>query len=67
MRKKNKNKKINNIVIKSFIVIAVVIMLLTITPGEAIQVQAQKTAKVGGSSLNEIVSGVGASANDNYG
>ncbi|MCG2826376.1 MAG: hypothetical protein L6265_07290, partial [Thermoplasmatales archaeon] len=38
MRKKNKNKKINNIVIKSFIVIAVVIMLISVMPSEASQI-----------------------------
>jgi hypothetical protein len=33
--KKNKNKKVNSIILKSFIAIAIVIMLLTIMPGEA--------------------------------
>ncbi|MDI6917860.1 MAG: hypothetical protein QMC80_08715 [Thermoplasmatales archaeon] len=39
---KNKNK-FGSIVIKSFIAVAVVIMLLTITPGEAIQAQAENS------------------------
>jgi len=34
MRKKNKTRKINNIVIKSFIVIAVLMMLLNVMPSE---------------------------------
>jgi len=65
--RKMKKTKINNIVIKSFIVIAVVIMLLTITPSEAIQAQTQKTAKSGDPPLNELVSGVGAKAEEKYG
>ncbi|MDI6917863.1 MAG: integrin alpha, partial [Thermoplasmatales archaeon] len=63
---KNKNR-FGNIALKSFIAVAVVIMLLTITPGEAINAQAQKTAKSGDPPLNELVSGVGAQANDNFG
>ena len=35
MRKKNKTRKINNIVIKSFIVIAVVMMLISVMSNEA--------------------------------
>lgn len=34
MRKKNKNKKIKGLVIKSFIVIAVVMMLISVMPSE---------------------------------
>ena len=62
-----KTRKINSIIIKSFIVIAVVIMLLTITPGEAVQARTQKTAKAGDPPLNELVSGVGAKAEEKYG
>ena len=64
---KTRNKKINSIIIKSFIVIAVVMMLLTITPSEAINAQTQKTAKSGDPPLNELVSGVGAKAEEKYG
>ncbi|MBU3901919.1 MAG: hypothetical protein KKE04_00945 [Candidatus Thermoplasmatota archaeon] len=41
MRKKKKNKKIKGLVLKTFIVIAVVIMLISVMPGE-------------GSKINEI-------------
>ncbi len=34
MRKKSKNKKLNTIIIKSFIAIAVVIMLLSVLPAQ---------------------------------
>ncbi len=34
MRKKNKNKKIKGLVLKSFIVIAVVMMLISVMQGE---------------------------------
>ena len=33
--KKNKNKKLNGIIIKSFIIIAVVMMLISVMPNEA--------------------------------
>jgi len=64
---KSKTRRINSIVLKSFIATAVVIMLLTITPGDAIQAQTQKTAKSGDPPLNKLVSGVGAKADEKYG
>ena len=62
-----KKTKIKSVMLKSLIVIAVVIMLLTITPGDAIQAQTQKTAKSGDPPLNKLVSGVGAKADEKYG
>ena len=43
----NKNKKINNTVLKSVIVIAVLMMLLDVLPSQAIYSQTQKTARAG--------------------
>lgn len=65
--KKNKNKNPSSLILKSFIVIAVLMILTDVLPSQAIYSQTQKTAKAGDPSLNELVSGTGASANDNFG
>ncbi len=65
--KKNRKIKLNNLILKSFIIIAVLMMLTDVLPTQAIYAQTQKTAKGGDPPLNELVSGVGGQTNDNFG